>query len=76
MKKVYINLKLCIYARQCTFSVSKLTRERFGHIIFTGGKKMEGLPSSPYWNPMKNLCSVVKVKLYQGDKQYNSNEDL
>ena len=33
---------------------------------------MEWLPSSPDLNPIKNLWSIVKIKLYEASKQYNS----
>ena len=37
---------------------------------------MEWPPSSLDLNPIENLWSIVKMKLYQGDKQYNSTADL
>ena len=27
-------------------------------------------------NPIENLCSIVKMKLYEGGKQYNNKADL
>ena len=32
---------------------------------------MEWPQSSPELNPIKNLWSVVKMKIYEGNKQYN-----
>ena len=37
---------------------------------------MEWLPSNPDLNSTENLFSVVKIKLYEGGKQYNSKADL
>ena len=37
---------------------------------------MDWTPSSPDLNPIKNLWSVVKMKFYDGSKQYNSKVDL
>ena len=37
---------------------------------------MEWLPWSPDLNLIKNLWSIVKMKLYEGSKQYNSTADL
>ena len=55
--------------------VSKLTYEFFEHERFTGDKIMEW-PPSPDLNLIENLQSIVKVKLYEGGKQYNSKADL
>ena len=37
---------------------------------------MERPPASPSLNPIQNLWSVVKMKLHEGGKQYNSKADL
>ena len=35
------------------------------------------MPSlSPDLNPIKNLWSIVKIKLYKGGKEYNSKAEL
>ena len=56
--------------------VSKLIDEFFEHERFTGEKIMKWLPSSPDLNLIKNLWSMVKMKLYEGGKQYNNKADL
>ena len=48
----------------------------FEHKKFTGKKIMEWLPSSPELNSIKNLWSIMKMKLYKGGKQYNSKVDI
>ena len=55
--------------------VSKLSHEFFELKRFTGEKIMEWLSSSPDMNPIKNLCSIEKMKLYESGKQYNSKTD-
>ena len=57
------------------FIVSKITHEFFEHKRFTGEKIME-LPSSSPLNLIKNLWAIVKMKLYESGKQYNSKADL
>ena len=37
---------------------------------------MEWAQSSSYLNPIENLLSTVKIKLYEGGKPYNSQVDL
>ena len=37
---------------------------------------MEWPPSSPDVNPIKNLWSIVKMKLYEGCQHYNSKTDM
>ena len=59
-----------------TFHVSKLTREFFECKRFRGEKIMEWSPSSPDLNPIENLWSVEKMKLYEGGKQYNCRADI
>ena len=49
--------------------------ELYGHEIFTGENIMEWLPSSSDLNPIENLWSVVKMKLYEDEKQYSSKAD-
>ena len=56
--------------------VSKLTCEFFKHKRFTEEKIMKWLSSSPDQNLIKNLGSFVKIKLYEGGKQYNRNAYL
>ena len=56
--------------------VSKLTCEFFEHERFTGEKIMKCPPSSPDLNTIENLWSIVKMKLYEGVKQYNYKADL
>ena len=51
--------------------VSKLTCELFQHKRFTGEKIMEWPLSSPDLNLIENIWSFVKMKLYEGGKQYN-----
>ena len=55
--------------------VSKLIHEFFEHKRFAEEKIMEWPSSSPELNPIENLCSIVKMKLYEGGKQYNSIAD-
>lgn len=33
-------------------------------------------PASPYLNPIENLWSIVKRKLYEAGKQYHSKNEL
>ena len=67
----------CIFMHNhAPFHLSKLTYVFFGHKRFIGEKIMEWLPSSPYLNLIKNLWSIMKVKLSQGYKQYNSKINL
>ena len=58
------------------FQVSQLTREFFEHKRLTREKIIEWKPSSAELNPIENLWSLVKMKLYEGGKQYKSKEDL
>ena len=37
---------------------------------------MEWPPQSPDLNPIENLWSMVKMKLYEGGKQYTSKSEL
>ena len=55
---------------------SQLSCEFFEPKRFTGEKIMKWLPSSPDLNRIKNLWSVVKIKLYEGYKIYNCKADL
>ena len=56
-----------------TFSdVAKLTRKFFEHKRFTREKIMK----SPDLNLIENLWSIVKIKLYEGYKQYNSKTSM
>ena len=54
--------------------VSKFTHEFFEHKNFTEERMLKWSPSSPDLNPIENLWSIVK--LYEGDKQYNSTADV
>ena len=56
--------------------VSKLTHEFFQYKKFTKEKIMEWTPSGLDLNLIKNLLSIVKMKLYEGGKPYNSKADL
>ena len=56
--------------------VSKFNHEFIGHKRFTWEKRKEWLPSSPDLNPIENQWSVVKMKSYEGGKQYNSKANL
>lgn len=40
--------------------------------MFTGEKIIEWSPLSPYLNPIENLWSIVKLKLPEYGKQYDS----
>ena len=51
--------------------VSKLTRVLFEHERFTGEKIIECSLSIPDLNLIKKLWSFVKMKSYEGRKQYN-----
>ena len=46
--------------------VYKLTRKFFEHKKFIAKKIMEQPPSSLDLNPIENLWSIVKIKLYEG----------
>ena len=46
------------------------------HKRFIGEKLMESSQSIPDLNPIKNLWSIVKMKLCEGDKQYNCKANL
>ena len=66
----------CVFIHNNASShVSKLTHEFFEHKRITGEKKMEWPPTSPDMNPIENLWSFEKMKLYEGGKQYNSKAD-
>lgn len=56
--------------------VSKLTREFFEQKRFAGEIIIEWPPSSPDLNAIENLWPVLKMKLYDGGKQYNAKADL
>ena len=56
--------------------VSKLPRKVFEHKRFAGEKIMGWPFSSIDLNPIENLWSIVKMKLYEGGKQYNNEADL
>ena len=60
--------EVCIYAPLLLLMYLSLT-EFFEHKRFTGEKIREWAPSSPNLNPIKKLYSIVKMKLYEGDKQ-------
>ena len=55
--------------------VSKFINEFFAHKRFTGEKLKKWPSPCPDLNPIKNLWSFVKMKLYKGSKQYNSKAD-
>ena len=48
----------------------------FGYERSTGETIMEWQPSGFVLNPIENLWSIVKMKLYEGDKPYISKVDL
>ena len=56
--------------------VSKVKHEIFYQKGFTGENMIEWSPSSPDLNPIENLWSFSKMKLYEGVKQYNNKADL
>ena len=67
----------CVYVHNNASShVFKLTHEFFEHKRCIGEKIIEKSPSCPDLNPIKNLWSIVKMKLYEGSKLYNSKADL
>ena len=55
-------------------NISKLFREFFLHKRFRENT-MEWLPSNPDVNSIKNLWSIVNIKLYERSKQYNREVD-
>jgi transposase len=55
---------------------SKATEEFLARKGFAGKRLMTWRPSSPDLNPIENLWSVLKSKLYQGIKQYSSLSEL
>ena len=54
---------------------SRYTRDFLASKGFKDAKLMVGPPASPDLNPIENLWSVVKRKLYEAGKQYNSRND-
>ena len=56
--------------------VFKFTYEFFKHKRFTEEKITEWQQTSPDLNPIKNLWSIIKMKLYDGSKQHNHKEGL
>ena len=56
--------------------LSKFTCEFFEDKRFMGEKIIEWPPSNPDLNLIKNLWVIVRRKLYEGCKQYNSKADL
>ena len=55
--------------------VSKLIREFYEHKRFREEKIMKLPPSSPDLNHIENVCSIGKMKLYEGRKQYSNNQN-
>ena len=72
----------CSFKGKCAFMhdndccVSMLAHDFFEHKIFSGERIIEWPPSSPDLNPIENPWSILKMKLYEGVKQYNSKADL
>ena len=58
------------------FHISKFTRVFFETKRFTKEKMIEWLSSYLDLNLTENLWSIVKRKLYENGKQYNSKTDL
>ena len=78
----WYNSQSCSFKMKCEFMydnaqyhVSKYTHEFFEHKSFTE-EIMEWPPSRTDLNPIENQWSIVKMKLYEGSKQYNSKADL
>ena len=66
----------CVFMQDNASHVSKLTREFFEKEKFRWEKVMEWPPSNSDLNLIKYLWSIVKMKLYECGKQYNSKVDL
>ena len=67
-------MSLVFIHNNAPFHVSKVTYEFFEHKIFSENKEWPQL--SPDLNPIENLSSIMKMKLYESLKQYKSKADL
>ncbi|XP_014780265.1 uncharacterized protein LOC106876286 [Octopus bimaculoides] len=72
------NFKIkCIFMHDNVPShASRLSCEFLERERFTEDKTMERSPSSPDLNSVENPRSIIKQKLYEGGKQYNSKVEL
>ena len=52
-----------------------LTTSNLDKVFAKYGKIMERPPHSQDLNPIENLWSIVKRKVYEGGRQYNSTDD-
>ena len=67
----------CIYMQDNAPShASRYTRNFLASKGFKDAKLMVWPPASPDLNPIENLWSTVKRKLYEAGKQYNSKHEL
>jgi transposase len=67
----------CIYMHDNAPShASKYTTDFLASKGFKDAKLMVWPPASPDLNPIENLWSIVKRKLYEAGKQYNSKKEL
>ena len=71
------------FKRKCIFMqdnapshASRYTRNFLASKGFKDAKLMVWPPASPDLNPIENLWSIVKRKLYEAGKQYNSKNEL
>lgn len=55
---------------------ARLTTEYLNHVFARYGNIMEWPPCSPDLNPIENLWSIVKRKVYSAGKQYHTKDDL
>ena len=55
---------------------SRFTKQFLEGKRISGDRVMEWPPSSPDLNPIENLWSIVKRKVYEGGKQYKSKTDI
>ena len=61
--------KKCVFIHNNAPSpISKLTFEFFEHKRFIGEKIIKYPPLSPDLNLIENLCPIIKIKVYAGDR--------